>query len=130
MTAHELAQAGLAAFLEALRPLLAAEADAAVRRALAERSTGPEPVWLTQVEAAHRAGVTPQTVRTWIDAGDLETGRNRRVSVASLERLQARRDSKRPAPPKAKARPQLPPTTDSRARLQIASALSHAGGQP
>ena len=124
MSTHDLASAGLAAFLETLRPLVAEEVDRAVRERLAAIGTGPEPVWLTCAEAARREGVAPATVRAWRDAGHLgEPGRNGRVNAEALRRFMATRTKIPTRPPRVETeRP-----VEGRAKLQIAAALQVAG---
>jgi len=67
--------------LDAARDAAREVARQELQRALARGSDE----WITQAEAARRAGVTPQTVRQWLAAGYLgDPGRRGRVNAERL----------------------------------------------
>ena len=71
----------------ALRALLAD----VVRQVLREERPPPTPSeYVSVADAARRAAVTPQTIRTWMSAGRLgryQAGRELRVKTSELEEL-------------------------------------------
>jgi hypothetical protein len=101
---------------EVAREVARDEARRAALEALAEAGGGqPRREWLSQVQAGELAGVTPQTIREWLEAGHL--GERGRRGAVHVERLRAHLAGKGSSSAPARARGQ-----------EIAAAALAAGG--
>lgn len=99
--AHELAGAGLVAFIEALRPLIREEAERAV--AAAGRSKEEERLAFTVEEVAAKLGKRPPAVRALIRRGELKAtrGEGARAFLVTPAALQDFLEVATPLPPQA-----------------------------